>query len=154
MLFKKKSIQEAFILDHPHLWASRAKERMITVIYFANFEENLLETKISQFKENVNHHACSLPLVKLLPILVIWNSPIFATLNFHPPYSHHEAFYIAYFGNCQQFFDILIFSVFWGIFFTECGMFHSATIVLSCVQLFQRNDDRDILKIAMEFWTR
>lgn len=40
------------------------------------------------------------------------------------------------------------------IFFTECGMFQSATIVLSCVQLFQRNDDRDILKIAMEFWTR
>lgn len=41
-----------------------------------------------------------------------------------------------------------------GIFFAECGMYQSAAIVLSCVQPFQTNGDEEIIKMAMELWTR
>eukprot|EP00794_Sanderia_malayensis_P014032 gene14032-15491_t len=41
-----------------------------------------------------------------------------------------------------------------GIFFTECGMFESAGIALSCVKICEATKNREMLQIAVELWTR
>ena len=41
-----------------------------------------------------------------------------------------------------------------GVFFTECGMFQSAKIVLSCTQFLQQDGDDDIYRMSIELWTR